>query len=75
MAEKCGLASYVIRLVGGVSATDISLAIVTESVSLVGVRCSISTVQGALGVGSGQETDGGQSQFDFGAARYRDGAD
>jgi hypothetical protein len=62
-------------LIGGVSAANVSVAIVRQSVSLVSVGCAISAIEGTLGIGSGQETDGGQGQFDFGTARHGNGTD
>ena len=64
-----------IYLIGGVSAANVSVAIVRQSVSLVSVGCAISAIEGALGIGSGQDTDGGQGQFDFGTARHGNGTD
>ncbi len=55
-------------LVRGVSAADVNLAVVVQSVGLVSVSRTVRALKGALGVGSGQETDGGQGQFDFGAS-------
>ena len=62
-------------LIGWVSATNVGIAVIGQSVSLVSIRCSISTKKWTLGIGSGQETHGGQSQFNFRAAGHGDGAD
>jgi tetrahydromethanopterin S-methyltransferase subunit D len=64
-----------LNLIGRVCAANIGISIIRQSVSLVSVGCAISAEEWALGVGSGQEADGGQGQFDFGAARHRDGTD